>query len=299
VEEMLELLKVSISKQVALRTDFRGELPAVWGIAPQIRQVLMNLVLNASEAIGDTQGVITVTAAQVSGGRDLAPNNATDLTPGDYVRIEVSDTGCGMTEETKEKIFDPFFSTKFAGRGLGLAVVQGIVRDLGGAINIVSTPGAGTVFQVLLPRAPKGASEIHRTITTAGLEKSNVKARTILMVEDDQTLRRAVSNGLQKRGFSVIEASDGSVALDLIHAHKDEIDVVLLDVTLPGASSREVFEEVLRIQPDLKVIVTSAYDEQRVDAYYSGLRVNHYIRKPFRLDDLVRLCGTAVPARAR
>jgi len=158
VEEMLELMKVSISKQVALRTDFRGDLPAVRGNAPQIRQVVMNLVLNASEAIGDTKGVITLTAAQVSGGRDLAPNNATDLPPGDYVRIEVSDTGCGMPEEIRAKLFDPFFSTKFPGRGLGLAVVQGIVRDLGGAVNIVSAPGQGTVFQVLLPRAPKAAS---------------------------------------------------------------------------------------------------------------------------------------------
>ena len=218
VEEMLQLLKVSVSKQVALRTDFGGDLPLVRGNAPQIRQVVMNLVLNASEAIGDTKGVITVTAAQVSGGRDLAPNNATDLTPGDYVRIEVSDTGCGMTEEIKTKIFDPFFSTKFAGRGLGLAVVQGIVRDLGGAINIVSAPSQGTAFQVLLPAAPKGASEIHSTIESGGLEESNANARTILVVEDDETLRRAVSMGLQKRGFSVIEASDGSVALDLIHA---------------------------------------------------------------------------------
>ena len=299
VEEMLQLLKVSISKQVTLRTDFPGDLPTVWGNAPQIRQVLMNLVLNASEAVGDTKGVITVTAAQVSGGRDLAPNSATDLIPGDYVRIEVSDTGCGMTEETKARIFDPFFSTKFAGRGLGLAVVHGIVRDLAGAINIVSAPGQGTVFQVLLPRAPTRALEIRHTITSGGLEKSDANARTILVVEDDQTLRRAVSKGLQKRGFSVIEAGDGSVALDLIHAHKDEIDVVLLDLTLPGASSREVFEEVLRIRPDLKVIVTSAYDERMVDTYYAGLRVNHFIRKPFHLDDLVRLSGTALSAQAR
>jgi signal transduction histidine kinase len=157
VEEMLKLLKVSISKRVALRTDFRGDLPPVWGNAPQIRQVIMNLVLNASEAIGDEQGVITVTAVQVSGDRDLATNNATALTPRDYLRIEVSDTGCGMTEEVKAKIFDPFFSTKFPARGLGLAVVQGIVRDLGGKINIVSAHGQGTAFQVLLPCAPKGA----------------------------------------------------------------------------------------------------------------------------------------------
>jgi PAS domain S-box-containing protein len=299
VEEMLTLLKVSISKQVALRTDFRGDLPTVWGNAPQIRQVIMNLVLNASEAIGDKQGVITVTAVQVSGDRDLVTNNATALTPGDYLQIEVSDTGCGMTEEVQAKIFDPFFSTKFPARGLGLAVVQGIVRDLDGKINIVSAPGQGTAFQVLLPCAPKGASEIHSTITLSGPEKSNAQARTILVVEDDEPLRRAVSMGLRKRGFSVIEASEGSIALDLIHAHKDEIDVVLLDVTLPGASSREVFEEAFRIRPDMKVIVTSAYGEEVVDAHYSGLRVNHFIRKPFQLDDLVRSFGSVLSATAR
>jgi DNA-binding NtrC family response regulator len=105
--------------------------------------------------------------------------------------------------------------------------------------------------------------------------------------------------GLRKRGFSVIEASEGSIALDLIHAHKDEIDVVLLDVTLPGASSREVFEEAFRIRPDMKVIVTSAYGEEVVDAHYSGLRVNHFIRKPFQLDDLVRSFGSVLSATAR
>jgi PAS domain S-box-containing protein len=198
VEEMLKLLNVSISKHVTLKTDFPGDLPNVWGNAPQIRQVMMNLVLNASEAIGDKEGVIAVAAAQVSGGRDLAPNNATEVTPGDYVRIEVSDTGCGMTDETKAKIFDPFFSSKFPGRGLGLAVVQGIVRDLGGAINIVSAPGQGTVFQVLLPSAAKGASEIRTIITFGELEKSNAGNGTILMVEDEETLRQAVAKGLRK-----------------------------------------------------------------------------------------------------
>jgi DNA-binding NtrC family response regulator len=130
-------------------------------------------------------------------------------------------------------------------------------------------------------------------MTSNGLEKSNANARTILVVEDDETLRRAVSIGLRKRGFSVIEAGDGSVALELIQTHNGEIDVVLLDVTLPGTSSRDVFEEVVRIRPDLKMIVTSAYDKGTVDTYYSGLRVNHFIRKPFHLDDLVRLSGTA------
>ena len=299
VEEMLKLLKVSVSKQVTLKTDFREDLPAVWGNAPQIRQVVMNLVLNASEAIGDTKGVITVTAAHGSRSIDPAPHRGMDLTPGDYVRIEVSDTGCGMTEETKAKIFDPFFSTKFSGRGLGLAVVLRIVRDLGGALDVVSAPGQGTVFQVWLPRATKSVSEIHSAITTfGGPEKSSVQVGTILVVEDDETMRRAVSKGLLKRGFSVIEASDGFVASDRIRTHKDEIDVLLLDVNLPGASSREVLELALRIQPNLKVIVTSACGQETVHAYYSGLRVDHFVRKPFHLDDLVSLFETVLSAKA-
>ncbi len=298
VQEMFELLKVSISKQVVLRTDFRGELPAVWGDAPQIRQVVMNLVLNASEAIGDAKGVITLTTEHLRGGRGLVPPSASDLIPGDYVRIEVSDTGCGLTEEIKASIFDPFFSTKFAGRGLGLAVVQGIVRDLGGAINVVSAPGQGTVFQVLLPRAPQRTFGNRGTNAFEGKSDVNGQVRTILIVEDEETLRRAISTGLRKRGFSVIEAGDGSVALDLIRAHENEIDIILLDVTLPGASSREVFEEALRVRPNVNVIITSAHDEETVAVCYSGLGANHFIRKPFGLDDLVRLFGTALSARA-
>ena len=210
VEEMLELLKVSISKHAVLRTDLRDNLPAVRGNAAQIRQVVMNLVINASEAIGEKQGVITVTTAQVSGSENLAPNGATTLPQGDYVRLEVSDTGCGMTEEVKAKIFDPFFSTKFAGRGLGLAVVQGIVRDHGGAIDLVSAPGEGTTFQVFLPCTPQRVAKIHSAISSSGVGQSNARTGTILVVEDEETLRLAVSKALRKSGFSVMEASDGS-----------------------------------------------------------------------------------------
>ncbi|MFL6354280.1 MAG: PAS domain S-box protein [Bryobacteraceae bacterium] len=294
VHEILELLKVSISKYAVLRTHLADSLPAVWGNAPEIRQVVMNLVINASEAIGDKEGVITVRTSEVTGGRDLAPNNAIDLTPGDYVQLEVSDTGSGITNEAKEKIFDPFFTTKFAGRGLGLAVVQGIVRAHGGGINVVSAPGQGTVFQVFLPCAPKNALVAPTVITSGEVEQSNTPTGTILVVEDEELLRRSVSMALVKRGFSVIEAKDGSVALDVIRAHKDDIDAVLLDVTLPGISGREVFQQTLRMRPDLKVILTSAYDVETVAASFADLRVDHFIRKPFRLVDLMRMLERAL-----
>jgi PAS domain S-box-containing protein len=295
-EEMLELLKVSISKNVVLKTDLDKNLPAIWGNAPQIRQVVMNLVINASEAIGEKEGVINVTTSHVRGGKNLAPNSATDLPEGDYARLEVSDTGCGLTEEAKLKIFDPFFTTKFAGRGLGLAVVQGIVLAHGGAINLVSAPGHGTTFQVLLSCTPKKHLENQNASPSAGAAQSHDRAGTILVVEDEELIRLAVSKALRKRGFSVMKASDGSSAMDLMRAHKDDIDVILLDVTLPGRSSREVFEEAQRLRPDLKMILTSAYGKETVDATFAGLRIEHFIRKPFQIGDLMSLLRGALSA---
>jgi two-component system cell cycle sensor histidine kinase/response regulator CckA len=296
VEEMLELLKVSISKQVVLKIDLDRNLPTVWGNAPQIRQVVMNLVINASEAIGEKEGLVRVATSRVTGGRSSAVNNAPSLPTGDYVRLEVSDTGCGITEEVKAKIFDPFFSTKFPGRGLGLAVVQGIVRSQGGAIHLISTLGQGTTFRVLLPCTSKRASDTPNVIGPPVTEQFNARAGTILVVEDEELLRLAVSKGLRRKGFSVIEASDGSTAMDLLRTHIDDLDVILLDVTLPGTSSRHIFEEAQRIRPNLKVILSSAYGRETVDATFTGMRVDHFIRKPFQLGDLMSLLRDVLSA---
>jgi len=285
---MLELLKVSISKQVVLKIDLDRNLPDVRGNASQIRQVVMNLVINASEAIGEQVGVIDVATSRVTRGSGLVGNTAASLI-GDFVRLEVSDTGCGMTEEVKTKIFDPFFSTKFPGRGLGLAVVQGIVRSHDGAIDLVSTPGQGTTFQVMLPCTSKRASNTPNVISSPATEQSNARAGTILVVEDEELLRLAVSKGLRRKGFSVIEASDGSAAMDLLRIHIAVLDVLLLDVTLPGKSSWEIFEVAQRIRPNLKIILSSAYGKETVDATFTGMRVEHFIRKPFYLGDLVTL----------
>ena len=255
----------------------------------------MNLVINASEAIGESEGVINVATAHVSVGKNLTLNSETDLPAGDYVRLEVSDTGCGITEEAKGKIFDPFYTTKFAGRGLGLAVVQGIVRAQGGVINLVSKPGQGTTFQVLLSCARK-SSDAKNAITSEQAEQSNARTGTILVVEDEELIRRAVSLALKKSGFTVMMASDGSAAMDLLRTYKNDIDVILLDVTLPGRSSREVFEEAQRLRPNLKLILTSAYGKEAVDNAFAGLPVEHFIRKPFQLGDLMNLLQGALSA---
>jgi CheY-like chemotaxis protein len=296
VEETLELVKVSISKHAALRTDLGAGLPPVWGNAPKIRQVVMNLLINASEAIGAKHGVITLTTAHVRRDRDLDPDTAADLRQGDCVVLEVSDTGCGIVGEARAKIFEPFFSTKFAGRGMGLAVVKGIVRDHGGTIDLASVPGQGTTFRVLLPCSAKTTAEIPSAMPVR--EPALARARTgmILVVEDEELLRDAVSKVLRRSGFLVVEAGDGSDAIELMRAHKDDLRAVLLDVTLPGISSREVLAEARRLRPDLKVVVTSAYSKERVEASFDGLSIQDFIRKPFHLSEMVRLLDE--PARS-
>jgi hypothetical protein len=297
VQEMLQLLKVSISKHALLKTDLRKDLPPVLGNAPQLRQVAMNLIINASEAIGE-KGVISIATSHVRGGRDLAPNSAQELPQGDYLSLEVSDTGRGMSEEEVTRVFDPFFTTKFAGRGLGLAVVQGIVRAHGGAIHLVSSPGRGTKFQVFLPCA---TGRVHRDpiVAVPALEKRLPgPPRTVLLVEDEDALRLPVAKMLRKNGFAVREANDGSSAIEIFRSQRSHIDVILLDVTIPGATSLDVLEEVRRIRPDIKIILTSAYGPDMVPFPADAPRVTGFIRKPFQLSELLQLLREVLDGKA-
>ena len=289
VQEMLELLKVSISKHAVLKTDLASDVPLVLANASQLRQVVMNLVINASEAIGEKDGIITVTTANEKSGENAASGQVPGLPQGNYMRLEVSDTGSGITETTKAKIFDPFFSTKFAGRGMGLAVVKGIVRDHGGAIDMASTPGTGTTFRILLPCVERRPSKKRFATASAKLPQPGGLTGMILVVEDEEALRTAVSKVLRRTGCSVMEAVDGSSAMELLRAYKNDLDAILLDVTLPGISSREVFEEARRTRHDLRVVVTSAYSKESIGTSFAGLAVHQFIRKPYRLGDVVRL----------
>jgi CheY-like chemotaxis protein len=298
---MLELLKVVVSKHAALKTNLPKGLPRVRANPSQIRQVVMNLVTNASEAIGDGEGVIGVMTdclAVSSGSNQLEATK--HLPDGDYLRLEVCDSGSGMTPETQRKAFDPFFTTKFAGRGMGLATVQRIVRGLGGGIHVVSSPGNGARIQVLLPCVAEKAQANDRraAVRPRDRESQPLGGISILVVEDEPALLLSVSKLLQHRGFSVIEARDGSSALELIRTRQGHIEVMLLDVTLPGASSREVLEEAERLRPELVTILTSAYSYATIRTSFAGLRAEHFIRKPFCVDDLVSLLQTTLVARS-
>jgi two-component system cell cycle sensor histidine kinase/response regulator CckA len=293
VREMIDLLKVSLSKHATLRLDL-PENSRVHANAAQIRQVVMNLITNASEALGEKDGVITITTARVRLGRNSLTKRGLDLPAGTYLRVEVKDTGCGMADEIQARIFDPFFTTKFTGRGLGLAAVQGIVRDHGGATNILSAPGQGTCFQVFLPCLDQPVRYAPAIGILASAADAGSASGTVLMVEDEETLRIAVSKRLRKRGFAVIEANDGAVAVDLFRANKPDVGVVLLDMTLPGMGGREVLAELRAIRPDVKVVLTSAYSRETAAPMFEASQVSGFIRKPYHFGDLLQLLSVTL-----
>jgi PAS domain S-box-containing protein len=288
VSEMAELLKVSISKHAVLITELGRELPKVQGRPAQLRQIVMNLVTNASEAIGECDGVIRVSTRRLRAGAAAAGGDA-KLAAEEYVELEVSDTGGGMSPETKNRLFEPFFTTKSIGRGMGLTTVNRIVQRHAGSIEVQSELGRGTTIRILLPSATGRLPYPQRPLEPEKPTKAAAFDGTVLVVEDESTLRFAVSSMLQRKGFTVLEAGDGTAALELIRSSEADFSAMLLDLTLPGASSRDVFEEARRLRPDLRVIFTSAYGHEAAQAALPGLESSKFIRKPFTIESLVNL----------
>jgi len=209
------------------------------------------------------------------------------------VKLEVSDTGSGMTPEVRTRIFDPFFTTKDAGRGLGLAAVQGIIRAHSGVINVESSLGNGTRAEILLPCANAPVQNLPKIAGPKPASGSERVSGTVLIVEDEESLRLAVSRMLRMRGLSVIEAVTGNTAIDLFGASQPDVGVVLLDLTLPGLSGAEVFAALCRIRPSVKVILTTAFSQDTALTAFSGRQTWGFIRKPYTLDDLWRLVRDA------
>jgi PAS domain S-box-containing protein len=288
VAEMLALLKVSVTKHALIKANLDQGLPAIRASAAQLRQIVMNLITNASDAIRDRDGMIRVVTRRMTLKGESAAIPSTTLSDGHYVELEVSDNGCGMSAETQAKVFDPFFTTKSAGRGLGLAVVQGIVRSLGGAIHLTSEPDIGTTFQVSLPCAETTSDARSPVMSDDEELVAPFRHCTVLVVEDERELRQPIAKMLRKSGFEVFEAANGTSAIDLLRTDGGKIDVVLLDMTMAGPSSDEIVAEAANVRPNIRVILTSAYSQEAVAGAMSQPQIRSFIRKPFELADLVQ-----------
>jgi two-component system, cell cycle sensor histidine kinase and response regulator CckA len=288
VKEMGQMLAVSVSKKASLRYVFSSHMPSIEADATQLRQVIMNLITNASEALGDDAGTITVASGEMICDRDYLSDSCVDdhLPGGRYAFVEVSDTGCGMDAVTAKRIFDPFFSTKFTGRGLGLAAVLGIVRGHRGAIKVTSTAGKGTTFRILLPAAEGEQDDQPLAAQPAARKPSR---RTILLVEDDPDVRRVGAKLLQHLGAEVLLANDGRECVEVFRAHIGQVDCVILDLTMPVMNGDEAFEELRKLKKDVRVILTSGYNEVDVTQRFDGKGLAGYIQKPYGMAALVKI----------
>jgi two-component system, cell cycle sensor histidine kinase and response regulator CckA len=284
VEEMLHMLRVSISKNAILKLNFAPNLPSVDADASQLRQVVMNLVVNASEAIGERSGVITVSTGAMDCDRAYLSEAWLDeqLPEGMYVFIEVADSGTGMDGETRSRIFDPFFTTKFTGRGLGLAAVLGIVRGHRGAIKVYSELSRGTTFKVLFPASQRAEMREAGSAVRGIYEGKG----TVLLVDDDESVRAVGRKMLERLGFAVVTAADGSEAIARFRERADDIICAIVDLTMPHVDGAETFRELRRMRPTVRVILSSGYNEQDVTQRFVGKGLAGFIQKPYQLSTL-------------
>ncbi len=291
IRELSAMIQVSFPKQVRILYQLAEGLPDVEADLVQLRQVLMNLVVNASESIGDAPGIITVsTRAVACTQEDFRNSYLNENMPGGlYVCMEVADTGGGMDEATRQKVFDPFFSTKFTGRGLGLAAVLGIVRGHKGAIEVRSEPGRGSTFRVLLP-AIEGKSD-RRSARSIEPMITDVGSKTILVVDDEEPVRTVARQMLEMLGFRVITACDGVEAIEVMRAKRQDIDFVVLDLAMPRMSGEETFHALKAIDPNIPIIISSGYSEEEVESHFSGAELAGLIPKPFSFQNLRDVLG--------
>lgn len=288
VREMGALLEVSISKKVRLQYSLAENIRSFRGDISQIRQVVMNLITNASEAIGDRSGVIAISIQNVElkAGQLEKTFPGRSASAGRYVRLEVSDTGAGMREETMQKIFDPLFTTKVTGRGLGLATLLNAVERHNGTVEVQSNPGQGTVFRVYFPAEEGQGSGVEAAALRD--EPREWRGNGTVLVADDEPAIQAMTRALLERvGFRVLTASDGMEAVDLCTEHAEEITLLLIDINMPRLSGMEAVLRIRYTIPRIPVLFMSGYSRDEVMGRFGRQPHTDFVQKPFRSDDLV------------
>jgi signal transduction histidine kinase/CheY-like chemotaxis protein len=288
VRETSGLLECSISKRAKLVYDFAPELPQILGDGVQVHQIVMNLVTNASDALQGEDGRIHVSVGVAEFDRGYLSTCYVDdnLPAGTYVYLEVADTGVGMDAEIRSKIFDPFFTSKGTGRGLGLAAALGIIRGHKGAVRVESNPGGGSIFRVMFP----ASDEKPATMVPPVLDEKQWLGRgKVLVVDDEEVVRELARRILQGVGFDVVEAVDGLDAVEVFHRHAGELDLVLLDMTMPGLDGANVLGEMQRMDPRVPVILTSGYTETEMVERVTDSAFAGFLQKPYRRTTLVTM----------
>lgn len=280
IREISRLIQTSVSRNVQLRLDLRDDLPLIMADSSQMQQLIMNLVINGAEAIGpDANGTVLVTTGVQQVDLSYLANalgETAGLSTGAYVALEVHDSGCGMDDDTLGRIFDPFFTTKFTGRGLGLSAVQGIVRGHKGAMKVYSRPGRGTTFKVLFPATKESAPPAPAPRIPAA-----AAGELILVVDDEEIIRRTAKSMLERHGYTVVVADDGQKALELFQVLADKVALVLLDMTMPVLSGEETFRLMKNVRPGIKVLLSSGYNESEAIRRFTGKGLAGFIQKPY------------------
>ncbi|QDV06933.1 Blue-light-activated protein [Planctomycetes bacterium Poly30] len=291
IRELSQLLQVSLSKKAVLRLDLENDL-RVLADGSQLRQVLMNLITNGAEAVGHRDGEVTVSTRSIDLTSEVIQQCGLDpdLTPGQYVEIAVRDTGCGMDAETSANIFDPFFSTKDDGRGLGLAAVMGIVRAHGWALTVKSVPGRGTTFVVLAPRCRHAARKAPQAAVPAPASGTRV-----LVIDDEPGVLKVVAGILKQAGMDVRTAAHGAEGVEVYREHHGSIDCVILDMNMPILDGEETFVALRAIRPDARVLLMSGYAEQNLLDRFRGAGLAGVLQKPIRAATLLREIAAVVP----
>lgn len=293
VREIEPLLHTSIPKIVTIQRDLGADLPAIEADPGQIQQLVMNLIINGAEAIGEANPGTVVIRTET---RDLDaeeirrefPND--QIRPGVYVGIEVRDTGSGMDEATKNRIFDPFFTTKFQGRGLGLAAVSGIVRAHRGAIRVYSSPGRGTSFRVLFPAvAAKAADHIPQMLPTKMPADG-----TVLFIDDEEALRRLAKSALESNGWRALLAENGAEGVRLFQEHWDNINVVILDMAMPVMGGEEALDRIKAIRSGIPVIISTGYGETEAERQFAGKDMAGFLQKPYTVNQLMEVIAVVL-----
>ena len=282
IKDIIQLIRISLSKKASIELELAPDLPQVMADAAQLRQIVMNLVINASESIGDRAGRIVITTGVIRPGPDFFEDAvcAPETPAEDYVFLRVQDDGCGMTAAVRARMFEPFFTTKFTGRGLGLSATLGIIRGHKGALQVRSEPGQGSTFTVLLPQVAGKQAESEAPAIAATTWRGQGR---ILVVDDEAAVRVVARRALETLGFNVAVAQDGREGVEIFAADPTGFVAVLMDLTMPQLNGLEAFAQMRQIHPSVRVLLMSGYDAQESTSHLAAQGLAGFLPKPFEL----------------